>query len=30
MFMVLGVYWGWRLAEPMRTMQPAAAAGARA
>jgi hypothetical protein len=29
-FMVLGVYWGWRMAEPMRAMQPAAAAGARA
>ena len=30
MFMVLGVYWGWQLAEPTRTMMPAAAAGARA
>lgn len=29
-FMVLGVYWGWQMAEPMRAMQPAAAAGARA
>ena len=30
LFMVLGVYWGWQMAEPMRTMQPAAPAGARA
>lgn len=30
MFMVLGVYWGWQLAEPTRTMQSVAAAGARA
>ena len=30
LFMLLGVYWGWRMAEPMRAMQPVAAAGARA
>lgn len=30
MFMVLALYWGWQLAEPTRTMMPAAAAGARA